>query len=245
MIELKIAVQNKQSDIWRLEAERSRLRINIMEFDVRLLDAETSRKKQILTELEDVRQRLHDTEVALPSAREIRAAMLRQTGGLVSGADIRNMKVTRLRDGEVSTFDVSETTLLEPGDILEIRAQRNLGHHRLLRDPPSAAGSALGSLSCFNTRAAMSRERRISTSSSMMTSALASELGAPVLFRQVRVYEDACRCRAARRHKPDEARLAPQGNHEKRQVDLRCTVRIGNDAGAVRLGIVKKLGSGI
>ena len=152
VIELKIAVQNKQSDIWRLEAERSRLRINIMEFDVRLLDAETLRKKQILTELEDVRQRLHDTEVALPSAREIRAAMLRQTGGLVGAADIRNMKVTRLRDGEVSTFDVSETTLLEPGDILEIRAQRPSDHQS------AAASTVTNALTKPNKPAGLAQE---------------------------------------------------------------------------------------
>ena len=123
-LELKIAVENKQSDIWRLEAERSRVRMNIMGFDVRLSEAETSRKKQILTELQDVRQRLHESEVALPSAREIRSSMLRQVGGVIGFPEIRNMQVTRLRDGKVSTVDVSETILLEPGDILEIRAQR-------------------------------------------------------------------------------------------------------------------------
>lgn len=124
VLELKIAVENKQSDIWRLGAERSRLRVNIMELEGRLVDSETARKKQILTELQDVRQRLHEIDVTLPSAREVRASMLRQSGGMVGAAEIRNMKVTRLRNGEISSFPVSETTLLEPGDILEIRAQR-------------------------------------------------------------------------------------------------------------------------
>jgi polysaccharide export outer membrane protein len=124
MLEYKLSFAGKQSNIWRLKAERSRLRVNIMEFDARLLDLETSRKKQLLSELQDVRQRIRDAEIALPSAREIRQARLRQTGGLVGAADLRELKITRLHGAEVSTFAATETTFLEPGDIVEIKTQR-------------------------------------------------------------------------------------------------------------------------
>ena len=137
MLDLKLALANKQSNIWRLEAERSRLRVSIMEFDARIQELETSRRRQILSELQDVRQRLHDAEVALPSAKQVRAARLQQTGNLVSSEANRDITITRLRDTLVSTFAASETSLLEPGDIVQVRSQQSLTS----RSPIAAKGT--------------------------------------------------------------------------------------------------------
>lgn len=121
MLELKLALSGRQSNVWRLEAELSRIKNSIMEFDRSVQDTEVARKKQILTELQDVRQRLREIDVTLPAAQEVRDLKYRQTGGAVGAKVAREINITRLRNSEITTIQADETTLLEPGDLVEIR----------------------------------------------------------------------------------------------------------------------------
>jgi polysaccharide biosynthesis/export protein len=137
MLELKLSIATKNSNVWRMEAERSRLKSAITDFDIRLQDMETLRKKQFLTELQDVRQRLHDVEVTLPSAREVRAVRLQQTGSSIDTDVVCNIRITRVHGAEVSTFKGDETTALQPGDIIEVTIPRSSTSR-----PPLAAVSS-------------------------------------------------------------------------------------------------------
>lgn len=120
-IDLKLILGNRRSDVWRLESDHARVQINIAELKVRLENAKTSYKAEIFRELQTVRQRLHEVEVMLPTACEIREVRLRQTGRSIGAEPARDIKITRLRDKDVTTFQATETTLLEPGDIVEVR----------------------------------------------------------------------------------------------------------------------------
>lgn len=121
MLELKLSLASRQSNVWRLEAERSRVQNSVMEFDRTVQELETTRKKQILTELQDARQKLREIEATLPAAEEIREIKLRQTGGAVGAGVAREIVITRLHNNEVTTLAARENDSLEPGDIVEIK----------------------------------------------------------------------------------------------------------------------------
>ena len=121
MLELKLALSSRQSNVWRLEADRPRLQKSVMEFDRALQESEDTRKKQILTDLQDVRQRLREVEVTLPAAQEVREVKFQQTGGAAGVKVAREVSVTRTHNSETTTFPAAENDFIEPGDIVEIR----------------------------------------------------------------------------------------------------------------------------
>jgi polysaccharide export outer membrane protein len=129
-IEVQLNEANKQSNIWRLEADRSRLNGTIVELDLRTQDVENAYKRHNLTELEDVRQRLHEIEVTLPLSEQVRSLRLQQTGGPPELSPLLEIVITRLRETEVTSFAATETTFLEPGDIIEVRVLRSTGEAR-------------------------------------------------------------------------------------------------------------------
>lgn len=124
MIELKLALAGKQSNVWRLEAERSRLRLGTINLDIKLQEIDSSYRKQILKELQDVRTALADVEATIPTAREIRTARLQVIGGFSAAAPDYRIKITRASGAEVNTLDANDTTRIEPGDVIEVRMLR-------------------------------------------------------------------------------------------------------------------------
>ena len=67
--------------------------------------------------VDNVRERLRELDVTLPSAREIR----RQAGSRAGAEASRSISVTRTRDGKATVFQATETTTLEPGDIIDVK----------------------------------------------------------------------------------------------------------------------------
>lgn len=127
VIDYKLGLASKESNVWRLKVDRSRIRVNIEELKIRLRDKEASYKTQILTKLSGVRERLHDVEVTLPSACEVREAELQQVGHAIGSVSLHDLSITRFSNTGVSTFQAKGTTLLEPGDIVEVSALRRRG----------------------------------------------------------------------------------------------------------------------
>ena len=123
MLELNLAVNVKQSNVFRLEAERSKLRLVINDLDARLHQVEQSSKDQILLDLRGVQQQLFEVETTLPSARELRAARLQAAGRSIDGKPLHSITITRANAGTVATMDATEMTALEPGDIVELKRQ--------------------------------------------------------------------------------------------------------------------------
>jgi len=73
--------------------------------------------------------------VTLPSARKVRAEKLQQ-GGAAEAA--RYISVTRARDGEATVFQATETTLLDPGDVIDVK--RLLSHQ--MADQSTSVGQS-------------------------------------------------------------------------------------------------------
>jgi polysaccharide export outer membrane protein len=88
--------------------------------DLQIHEAEAIFKRQVITELRDVGERLKELDVVLPVAREIREVRLAQAGSLAGAETARSISVTRTRNGEVTSFQATETTPLEPGDVIDV-----------------------------------------------------------------------------------------------------------------------------
>jgi polysaccharide export outer membrane protein len=119
--QLKVSEASQEMNVWRLMAEVSRLQIASGELDLKIQEAEASFKKQAVVELREARERLNELEATLPSAQEIRDVKLQYAGGVINVAVRRSMTVTRIRNGQSAIFEATETTALEPGDIVEVK----------------------------------------------------------------------------------------------------------------------------
>jgi polysaccharide export outer membrane protein len=120
-LQFKLTEATYESELWRLTALVSRLKIDLGELDVKINEAEAAFKRQLIAELREVTERLRELDVTLPSALEIRQVKLRQTTSLPNAA--LTITVIRTRDGKLATLPANDSMLLEPGDILEIRQE--------------------------------------------------------------------------------------------------------------------------
>lgn len=120
-LQFKLTEATYESELWRLTALVSRLKIDLGELDVKINEAEAAFRRQLIAELREVTERLRELDVGLPSALEIRQVKLRQTTSLPDAA--LTITVMRARDGKLTTLPANDSMLLEPGDILEIRQE--------------------------------------------------------------------------------------------------------------------------
>jgi polysaccharide biosynthesis/export protein len=135
-LQFRITEGNYENELWKLTAQVSRLEMDTGDLDLKIHETEASFKKQIVAELRDVRERLRELDVTLPSAREVRAVKLQQVGGFAGAEAARSISVTRARDGEVTVFQATETTSLDPGDVIDVK--RLLPHQ--MQDRSASAG---------------------------------------------------------------------------------------------------------
>ncbi|MCA6114360.1 polysaccharide biosynthesis/export family protein [Bradyrhizobium sp. WSM 1738] len=120
-LQLRLMEANHENELWRITTQLLRLHVQAGELDLKIYEAEASFKRQVIAELRDVRERLREVDVTLPSAREIRELKLQQAGN-VSGAEAaRSFSITRIRNGEATVFQAIETTTLEPGDVIHVK----------------------------------------------------------------------------------------------------------------------------
>jgi polysaccharide export outer membrane protein len=128
-MELKVDEARHESDVWRLVAELSRLQVSIGDLDLKILDIQASFKRQVINDLQDVRQRIKQLDVTLPTVREVREVKLQQAGSIAGLETPHSISVTRIQNGVATAFQISDTTLLEPGDVVEVKKllPRDLG----------------------------------------------------------------------------------------------------------------------
>jgi polysaccharide biosynthesis/export protein len=120
-LQLRLTEANHESELWRITTEVLRLQMEAGELDLKIHEAEASFKRQVITELRDVRERLRELDVTLPSAREIREVKLQQAGSIAGAEAARSISITRTRNGEATVFQATQTTTLEPGDIIDVK----------------------------------------------------------------------------------------------------------------------------
>ena len=105
----------------------ARLDARLGDLDIRIHEVENARQVRTLNELREAIVQLRDTEVSLPSAREV--LLRRRHGVLISDTEgtARSYRIFLLRGeaGRLQPVPVSEEVVLEPGDILEVRWWRS------------------------------------------------------------------------------------------------------------------------
>ena len=95
--------------------------MSLGELDIKIGEAEAGFYKQSLAELQIVHQRIAELGVSLPSARQIRDFKLQQAENGAGIEAARTIDITRTRHGQPSVFHASETTPLEPGDVVNVK----------------------------------------------------------------------------------------------------------------------------
>ena len=158
-IELEREQARNEGNLSRFEAEIQRLELGLGEIDIKVQDAHNLFTRRVMAELQDTRAKLQEIEATLPTARGIRDLKLQVTGG-VAGINAErprlSIAIVRSRGNEATTLNATEATLLEPGDVVEVRkilprqqipiARSETGNDPT-RDSASAAASSTNVLS--------------------------------------------------------------------------------------------------
>ena len=145
----EVTLQREQaaldSNISRYRSELARLAVAVGEFDIKVQDTQHAYDRRVAAELQDVRAKLQEIETTLPSARDVRELRVQQAGiaALPAASDTsRVLVVTRTVDGKVKSTTVTEDTLLEPGDVVEVRRVRDRERASSLPRPSEQADAA-------------------------------------------------------------------------------------------------------
>lgn len=144
-----VALQREQaaldSNMSRYRSELARLAVTIGELDIKLNDWLNNYKRRILAELEEVRRKVQDIDTTMPTAREVRdvrAQQVANASGIGQAAPTYRILLSRTINDEVKTLTVTGETLLQPGDVVEVkrlRLENNVG--------ASASGPGAGAVS--------------------------------------------------------------------------------------------------
>jgi polysaccharide biosynthesis/export protein len=113
-----------EGQISSLEGQLARLRQNMGDLEVRLGDVKAGFVRQTMTELQDASQRLRDVEMNLGPARRLLEVKARGVGGDDDAE--HTIRISRVRDGSLVTFDAKEEEMLSPGDVVEVKLKRRL-----------------------------------------------------------------------------------------------------------------------
>jgi polysaccharide export outer membrane protein len=108
-----------------LEAQVARLRQNMGDLEVRLGDIKSNYLRQTLQELQDTSQRLRDVEMSLGPARRLLSVKAQGAGGDVDATEY-TIRISRVRDGGMITFEATDETMLSPGDVVEVTIKRHV-----------------------------------------------------------------------------------------------------------------------
>ena len=126
----KAVLQNQQIEksivegqVSNLQAEVARLQQSMGELDVRLGDVRAAFVTQTVTQLQDTSQRLRDIENSIGPARRL-LNVKAQGADSEGNAPDYTIRISRVVDGSMTTFDATEETILSPGDVVEAIMKR-------------------------------------------------------------------------------------------------------------------------
>lgn len=112
---------NSQVNLSKFQAEAAHLEQTMGTIDIRILEAQNLYHQRVMTELQETRTKLQEIESMLPTARETRSVKLNQISDTDDADDVdRSIVVVRTTGRQVEMLPASESTLLEPGDVVRI-----------------------------------------------------------------------------------------------------------------------------
>lgn len=127
----EIALRREQaaldSNMSRYRSELARLAVTIGEIDIKINDTQNAYQRRILTELEDLRRKLQESDTTLPTAREVRDVRSQQVAnaaGIGQAAPTYRILLSRTIGDDVKTLTVTGEEPLRPGDVIEVKRLR-------------------------------------------------------------------------------------------------------------------------
>lgn len=119
----RILEANQEAAIWRTLSEVARLRFMSGDLDFKIQEVEATFKRQIALQLQDTSDRLKELEVTLPAAIRVRDVKFQYAGGAAAQDAKHLISITRTRNGKAVVLEADETTLVEPGDVIDIKIE--------------------------------------------------------------------------------------------------------------------------
>ena len=123
-IELHREEARNKGNIAGFEAQAVNLQLAIGEIEVRIQQAETNYAQRVAVELQEASSKLREIDTTIPIAKEIRGVRLQQGGFLVAHTNANptyRIAIMRHRHNELQTIEADGTTLVEPGDLVEVK----------------------------------------------------------------------------------------------------------------------------
>jgi polysaccharide export outer membrane protein len=128
----KVVLQNQQIEkslvegqIFSLQAQVANLRRNVGDLDIKLGEVKANYLGQILTELQDTSQRLREVDVSLGPTRRLLEVKAKAAGSDVDESEY-TVRISRVRDGDMITFEATDDMMLAPGDVVEVKLKRHI-----------------------------------------------------------------------------------------------------------------------
>ena len=112
-----------QSQISNLEAQVAHLRQTMGDLDVKLGDVKATYVRQVLVELQETAQSLREIETTLGPARKLLDIKAEGASGVTGEPDYA-ISISRTHEGRMVSFDATNETTLEPGDVIEVKLKR-------------------------------------------------------------------------------------------------------------------------
>jgi polysaccharide export outer membrane protein len=135
--QFRVLEANQEASIWRLLSDVSRLQMESGDLEFKIQAVVAGFKQQVGKELQETRDRLNELEVTLPAAIRIRDVKLQYAGGATAQGATHLISITRMQNGHPAVLDANETTLVEPGDVINVKSKMP----RLLPQDEAMAGS--------------------------------------------------------------------------------------------------------
>ena len=126
-LELKRDQTQLLTDITNFRRERLRIEIERNQLQTEILKTESTRRRELMNELQEVRIQLGQINAELPAARKLLRWREAQTATASNLRDVKIFRTTltrRSQDGVVTVRRVTNTEQLEPGDTVEIRVDQ-------------------------------------------------------------------------------------------------------------------------
>ena len=125
VVEMQIQKSSIQAELARLAGDLARLQQSMGDLEIRKAEVTASYKRQVLAELQDTSQRLLGIDATLGTARQLRHFRAEKIGDFGAEEPKYAVRVTRTRPDDVTAFDATGDTKLEPGDVVEIKRIQN------------------------------------------------------------------------------------------------------------------------
>ncbi len=138
-----------RAELARIDADLARNATASGEMTLRQRDTENGHRRRVVADLQATRQQLLETEASLPIARDLLESRVRRLAASDGGSEATgwSVEVTRtLRDGAV-TFKAALTSVLLPGDVVQVSPAKTGTAERPAPAPARDGAAAPGPVS--------------------------------------------------------------------------------------------------